>query len=234
MSNSIQAYWLGHSTFKIITPQDQIIYIDPFLNENPKTPEDQKNPEKADFILLTHGHEDHVGDTLPLAKKTDAKVVGMVELIRVLKKHGLDDSQAMEINKGGTAYFNNFKVTMTSANHSSSFNGEYTGEPAGLILRFKNGYTIYNAGDTNVMYDMKIYGELYKPDMVFLPIGDHYTMAPEEAAYAAGLIGAKYAVPIHYGTWPILKGSPDEFRKLVEEKYDTKVIIPEIGKNFMP
>lgn len=234
MSNSIQAFWLGHSTFKLITPQDEVIYIDPFLKDNPKTPDDQKQPDRIDYILLTHGHEDHVGDTLQLAKKTDAKVLGIVELIGVLKKHGLDESQAIAINKGGSAYFKNFTVTMTSANHSSSFGGEYTGEPAGLIIRFDNGFTLYDAGDTNVMYDMKIYGELYNPDMVFLPIGDHFTMAPNEAAYAAGLIGATYAIPIHYGTWPILKGSPDEFKKLVEVKYKTKVIIPEIGENFMP
>lgn len=233
MSNSVKAFWLGHATFRFISPEGHIIYVDPFLTDNPKTPDNEKNPDKIDYILLTHGHEDHVGDTLELADKTGAKVVGILELLSVLQKNGLKEDQSVGMNKGGTVYFDDFKVTLTSANHSSSWNGEYTGEPAGLILRFNNGYTIYHTGDTNIMYDMKIYGEIYKPDLVCLPIGDHFTMNPTEAAYAAKLVNASIAVPIHYGTWPPLIGSPEEFKKLVEQQSQTKVIIPEIGKNFL-
>ncbi|HKJ34533.1 MAG TPA: metal-dependent hydrolase, partial [Balneolales bacterium] len=210
MSKSIKAFWLGHSTFRFVSPDGHIIYVDPFLTDNPKTPDNEKNPDKIDFILLTHGHEVHVGDTLDLAKKTGAKVVGILELITVLQKNGLKEDQSIGMNKGGTVYFDDFKVTMTSANHSSSWGGVYTGEPAGLMIRFNNGYTVYHAGDTNIMYDMKIYGEIYKPNLVCLPIGDHFTMDPTEAAYAAKLVNAKFAVPIHYGTWPPLIGSPEE------------------------
>jgi len=233
MSKSIKAFWLGHSTFRFVSPDGHIIYVDPFLTDNPKTPDNEKNPDKIDFILLTHGHEDHVGDTLDLAKKTGAKVVGILELITVLQKNGLKEDQSIGMNKGGTVYFDDFKVTMTSANHSSSWSGVYTGDPAGLMIRFNNGYTVYHAGDTNIMYDMKIYGEIYKPNLVCLPIGDHFTMDPTEAAYAAKLVNAKFAVPIHYGTWPPLIGSPEEFKKLVEDQTNTKVIIPKIGKNFI-
>lgn len=231
MSNSIKAFWLGHSAFRFETPSGKTIYVDPFLQYNPKTPDSEKNPSEADYILLTHGHSDHVGDTVELAKKTGATVVGMLELIEVLKSKGLPEDQGNGMNKGGSVYFDDFKVTMVSANHSSSYDGQYTGEPAGLIIRFKDGYTVYHAGDTNIMYDMKIYGELYKPDIVFLPIGDHFTMGPVEAAYAAKLIGAKTVVPIHYGTWPLLIGTPEELRKHIDK--DIEVLVPELGKNFL-
>lgn len=233
MSTSIQAFWLGHATFRFVSPNGSVIYVDPFLKDNPKTPDSEKNPDKIDYILLTHGHEDHVGDTIDLAQKTGAKVLGILELVSVLQNYGLSQDQAVGFNKGGTAYFDDFKVTMTSANHSSSYRGVYTGDPAGLVIRFNNGYTVYNTGDTNIMQDMALYGELYKPDLVCLPIGDHFTMDPVEAAMAVKLIKPKLAVPIHYGTWPVLTGSPQKFKELVEKETSTKVLIPPIGKNFM-
>ncbi len=233
MSTSIQAYWLGHSTFRFVSPNGSVIYVDPFLTNNPKTPDSEKNPDKIDYILLTHGHEDHVGDTIDLAKKTGAKVLGILELVSLLQKHGLPQDKSLDINKGGTVAFDDFKVTMTSANHSSSFRGEYAGDPAGLVIRFSDGYTVYDAGDTNIMQDMALYGELYKPDMALIPIGDHYTMDPVEATLAVKLIKPKIAVPIHYGTWPPLTGSPQKFKELVENETSTKVLIPKIGENFM-
>lgn len=231
MSNSIQGFWLGHSAFRFTSAGGKIIYVDPFLNNNPKTPDSEKNPEKADYILLTHGHGDHVGDTIDIAKRTGAVVVGIYDLIDLLITFGLPDNQVIHINKGGSVKLDDFKVTMVSANHSASFNGQYAGDPAGLMIHFDNGNTIYHAGDTSVMYDMKLYAELYKPDIALLPIGDALTMGPVEAAYAINLLNVKKVVPIHYGTWPNLTGTPKELKKLVEN--DVEVIVPDPGENFL-
>ncbi|MEX0772872.1 MAG: metal-dependent hydrolase [Balneolales bacterium] len=235
MNTEVEAYWLGHSAFKLISPKGSVLYIDPFLSGNPQTPENEKSPEQIDYILLTHGHPDHVGDTLDLAEKTGAKVLAIVELSALLIEAGLSADQALEMNKGGTAVFDDFKVTMTSANHSSSYNGQYAGEPAGLIVHFNNDIKIYHAGDTNIMMDFKLYWELYHPEVALLPIGDYYVMSPEEASYSCKLLRPKLAIPIHYGTFPVLTGSPEEFKTITEErsKGKTKVLIPEAGVNFL-
>ena len=184
MDTNLKGYWLGHSAFKFISQSGSIIYVDPFLKDNPSTPEEYKEITEADFILLTHGHEDHVGDTLEIAKNTGCKVVGIVELIGLLQKKGLSEEQAVPFNKGGTVRFDDFSVTMVSANHSSSFDGEYAGDPAGLVLSFEDDLCIYHMGDTNIFSDLALYGELYEPHVVLAPIGDHFTMGPQEAAYA--------------------------------------------------
>lgn len=230
----ITTRWLGHSTFIISTSSGKNILIDPFLSGNPTTPEEWKSPDDIDYILLTHGHADHAADAIPLAQKSGAKVVSIVELSGLLKNDGLPGEQAIEMNKGGTINFGDFKATMTSANHSNSWNGQYAGEPAGFILHFDD-FRIYHAGDTNIMPDFELYRKLYQPDMVMLPIGDHYTMGPVEAAHACKMLEAKYAVPMHYGTMPVLTGTPETFRKLVDEKTEmqTEVIVPEAGEDFM-
>tara|TARA_R110002050_G_scaffold150634_1_gene277508 strand:- start:16870 stop:17574 length:705 start_codon:yes stop_codon:yes gene_type:complete len=233
METNIKGYWLGHSAFKFISPDGNIIYVDPFLKGNPSTPAHLKEVEKADFILLTHGHEDHVGDTLEIAKNTGCKVVGIVELLAVLRKHGLDESQCVEMNKGGTVNFDDFSVTMVSANHSSSFKGEYTGEPAGLILSFESDLCIYHMGDTNIFSDLSLYGELYEPHVVLAPIGDLYTMGAEEAAYAVEMLDPELAIPMHYGTMPALVGDPNEFKEVLEEISDAIALIPEVGEDFL-
>jgi len=233
MNTSVQAYWLGHSAFKLVSPNGTQIFVDPFLSQNPTTPDDFKQPEEADYILLTHGHEDHVGDTLDIAEKTGCKVVSMVELSGLLKKHGLSEDQAVEFNKGGTLSFDDFSVTMVSANHSSSFQGEYAGDPGGLVISFDEDITFYHLGDTNIFYDLELYGELYNPDIIAVPMGDYYTMGPEEAAMACDLIQADYAIPIHYGTFPVLTGDPSDFKSATEEVCDTEVWIPEAGENFL-
>lgn len=223
--------WLGHSAVLLIDSDDNHIYIDPFLSQNPKTPEEFKTPDQVDYILLTHGHEDHVGDTLDLAKKHNAKVLGIVELSAILKSDGLDESLALEMNKGGTTDLGPFKVSMTSANHSSSFGGRYTGEPAGLVVWFENS-TVYHAGDTNIMHEFNYYRELYHPDVAFIPMGDFYTMGPKEAAMCVEMLQPKKALPIHYDTFPPLVGDPEEFKKEVESRCGTKVEIPAPGDSI--
>ncbi|MGF1669869.1 MAG: metal-dependent hydrolase [Balneolaceae bacterium] len=233
MKTKVKAYWLGHSAFKLESPSGKIIFIDPFLSQNPTTPDTFKNPEKADYILLTHGHEDHVGDTLDIAKRTGCKVVAQVELSHLLKKHGLNEEQRVEFNKGGTISFDDFSVTLVSANHSSSFGGEYAGEAGGLIISFDDDITFYHFGDTNIFYDLELYDVLYEPDVLAVPMGDYYTMGPEEAAAAVEMLNAEIAVPMHYGTFPVLTGKPEDFKSYTEEICETKVLIPKAGEQFL-
>lgn len=234
METSVQAQWLGHSAFKLISPAGTKILVDPFLSQNPTTPDEYRQQDDADYILLTHGHEDHVGDTLDIAEETGCTVVSMVELSRLLvNKHGLDENNAIELNKGGTVALDDFSVTMVSANHSSSYQGDYAGEPGGLVITFDDDITFYHLGDTNIFYDLELYGELYDPDVIAVPMGDYYTMGPEEAAMACELIQADYAVPIHYGTFPVLSGDPEDFKTYTEESTDTEVWIPEAGDDFL-
>lgn len=233
MDTSVQAFWLGHSAFKLISPSGTQILVDPFLSQNPTTPDEDKQQDDIDYILLTHGHADHVGDTIEIANQTGSEVVSNVELSALLKKHGLNEDLAVEFNKGGTINYDDFSVTLVSANHSSSFKGEYAGDPGGLVVSFDDDITFYHLGDTNIFYDLELYGELYQPDVIAVPMGDYYTMGPEEAAMACDLIQADYAVPIHYGTFPPLVGDPNDFKEYTEDSTDTEVWIPEAGENFL-
>ena len=232
MKPKTQLQWLGHSAFRIVSPDGNIIYIDPFLSKNPSTPDAFKKVEDADVILLTHGHDDHVGDTVDIAARTGAQVAGIVELIGLLQQEGLSVEQSIAFNKGGSIHFEDFSVTMVHANHSSSYKGAYAGDPAGLILSFDDDICIYHMGDTNIFSDLQLYGELYEPDVVLAPIGDHFTMGPEEAAYAVELVGAKIAIPMHYGTWEPIAADPKEFQYFAEENEDIIVIIPELGQEI--
>jgi L-ascorbate metabolism protein UlaG (beta-lactamase superfamily) len=205
--------WLGHASFRLDAGGKRI-YIDPFLNGNPKCPESEQTPERVDVIALTHGHGDHVGDTVDLAKKHGATVIAPVELADKLGSQGIENVK--DPNKGGTAEVDGVRFTLTHAQHSSSDNdGNYTGEPCGIVVRAE-GKTIYFAGDTNVFGDMEtVIARLYKPDVAVLPIGDHYTMGPEEAALAVELLGVKRVVPCHWGTFPALTGTPDALAEKV-------------------
>jgi L-ascorbate metabolism protein UlaG (beta-lactamase superfamily) len=206
--------WLGHAAFRLDTDGGKRIYVDPFLTHNPKTPEAEKQPERVDVIALTHGHGDHVGDTVELSQRfPDAEIVAIVELKGWLGKQGANVGELPGINKGGTQDVDGIRFTLVNAFHSSSSDGgDYLGEAAGLVVRLPDGPTVYFAGDTCVFGDMQLIARLYKPDVAVLPIGDWFTMNPAEAAVAAELLGYPAVIPCHYGTFPVLTGTPGELR----------------------
>jgi len=218
--------WLGHAAFRLDTPGGKRIYVDPFLTGNPKCPEGEQKPERVDVIALTHGHGDHVGDAVALAQQFSCTVVAPVELAWWLGGQGVEN--ARDPNKGGTTEVDGIRFTMTNAHHSSSTpDGGYAGEPCGIVVTLEDSTSVYFAGDTCVFGDMQLIGRIYEPDLAVLPIGDHYTMGPREAAVALELLGAKRCVPCHYGTFPLLVGTPDELRKLAP---GVEIITPEPGE----
>jgi L-ascorbate metabolism protein UlaG (beta-lactamase superfamily) len=213
--------WLGHAAFRIVTPSGRVLLIDPFLTSNPTCPEALKKPDRVDVMFITHGHSDHLGDAVSLAKQFKPEIVAMPEICGWLASQGADKAKGHGMNKGGTVAVGDVEVTMVHAIHSSGIEDGgkmvYGGEAAGYVIRLPGGMTVYHAGDTAVFGDMKIIGELYAPDLALLPIGDHYTMSPREAALAIRLLGVKHVVPMHYGTFPVLTGRPETLRELTQD-----------------
>ncbi len=220
--------WLGHASFRLDSPGGKRIYVDPWLS-GPTCPDAEREPERIDLIVVTHGHGDHVGDTVELWQKFKPPVIALVELRKWLAEQGVEAQDLSHApNKGGTVTVEGVKVTLTDANHSSSVeDGTYTGEPAGIVLELEDGFTIYFAGDTNVFMSMQLIGRIYEPDVAVLPIGDHFTMGPREATVALELLGVKRCVPCHYGTFPLLTGRPDELAKLAP---GVELITPKPGE----
>lgn len=225
--------WLGHGSYRFDSAEGKRIYVDPWF-DNPKCPDDEKQPERCDVLAITHGHGDHVGSAAALARAHSPKVVAIVELASWLEREGAADASALGMNKGGTVDAEGVKFTMTHALHSSGFGYDagppvYLGEAAGYVIEFENGLKVYCAGDTAVFSDMQLIGRLYSPDVAVLPIGDHFTMGPSEAALALELLGVSRCVPVHWGTFPLLHGNPDQLRAAAP---NVEVIAPEPGETI--
>jgi len=225
--------WLGHSAFQLVTPRGKHLLVDPWLEGNPMAPVGDAPISHADAILVTHAHSDHAGDVIRLAKKFRCPVVSIHEASLWFAKQGVESSIGM--NKGGTTNVAGVRVTMTHATHSSSFDSgddrPYGGEAAGFVLTLENGAVLYFAGDTGPTMDMQIVGDLYRPELAVLPIGDLYTMGPREAAYAAKLLRSRWVMPCHYATFPALTGTPEALRaELGKLGVEAEVIAPKPGQ----
>ena len=221
--------WLGHSAFVLVSDHGRRIYVDPFLTGNPATPDDQRRPEQVDVICLTHGHGDHLGDTVALSRRfPGAQIVCQVELKRWLGVHGAHVGATPGLNKGGSIEIDGVGYALTHAFHSSSADdGAYLGEACGIVVGLEGGTTVYFAGDTCVFGDMQLIGRLWQPDYAVLPIGDHFTMGPREAAVAIELLGSPKVVPCHWGTFPVLRGTPGDLRR---EAPDATILDLEPGR----
>jgi L-ascorbate metabolism protein UlaG (beta-lactamase superfamily) len=209
--------WLGHATVHIATAKGTSILIDPFIEGNPKFPKGYNLPEKIDLILATHGHGDHVADLVSVASKYSPTVVGMVELMGWAQSKGVKKTIGM--NLGGSWTYEDVTVSMVEARHSSGVDGGsqiiYAGEASGFVITIKDGPVLYHAGDTCAFLDMQLIRDLYQPQLAMLPIGDHYTMGPKGASLAAKYLGVTTVLPIHYGTFPVLTGTPEELSQLL-------------------
>jgi len=209
--------WLGHATVLVQTPQGTNILIDPFIAHNPKYPQSFNLPAKIHYVLVTHGHGDHISDAAPVAKKHGATVAAIYELADYLKAKGAPET--IGFNLGGTVDLGGTAVTMVDAKHSAGAADEkgthYVGVATGFVLEIAGGPVLYHAGDTCVFGDMQLIRELHHPQVAMLPIGGHYTMGPKEAALACRLLAPQTVLPIHWGTFPALTGTPEQLAALV-------------------
>lgn len=225
--------WLGHSAFHLVSPRGKHLLVDPWLEGNPMAPVGDSPITHVDAILVTHAHGDHARDVVRLAKRFRATVVCIHEASLWFGRQGVDLCVGM--NKGGTTQLAGIRVTMTNAAHSSSFDADdhsYGGEAAGYVVTLENGATIYFSGDTAPMMDMQMIGELYRPDVSVLPIGDLYTMGPREAAWAMKQLRSRWIVPCHYGTFPALTGTPEALRaELQKLGVQAEVVAPRPGES---
>lgn len=209
--------WWGHACIELVTPGGATVLVDPWF-ANPASPREPDTVDRCDLLLVTHGHADHMGNAIPIASRTRPAWPAIHEMTLWLSSVYSAPEDLIGMNKGGTLESCGLRVTMTTADHSAgdwdnaAGAPRYLGEPAGFVVELEEGTRIYFAGDTNVFGDMRIIAELYRPDIAILPIGGHYTMGPREAALAVELLGVREVLPIHYGTFPILAGTPGQLR----------------------
>jgi L-ascorbate metabolism protein UlaG (beta-lactamase superfamily) len=211
--------YYGHSVFLLDDGKTKLI-IDPFLNGNPLSPV-KPHSVIVNYIVVTHGHGDHLGDAVEIAKKNDATIIAVNELANYVAGKG---AKAHNMHIGGTHQFGDIKVKFTIAHHgSSSSEGTYTGEPSGALVTM-GGKTVYHTGDTGLFSDMKLIGEMNPVDIFLVPIGDNFTMGIDDAAKAVEFVNPKFTVPMHYNTFPIIQANPNEFIKQITDKgYKGKV-----------
>lgn len=216
--NGTRITWLGHSTVLVTTGKGTTLLIDPFIAFNPRYSKDFVLPEKIDYILLTHGHTDHMADTVPAAAKHSSTVVAIYELADYVAGQGV--AHTIGMNLGGTVQLSDVAATMVEAKHSAGVRDDkgthYVGVAAGFVLTIAGGPVLYHAGDTAVFSDMQLIRELYQPEVAMLPIGGHFTMGPREAALAVRFLAPKTVLPLHFGTFPPLTGTPEQLAALVD------------------
>jgi L-ascorbate metabolism protein UlaG (beta-lactamase superfamily) len=230
MERGVSVTFYGHAAFKLAGGGKTVV-IDPWLT-NPLLTTPASQVGHVDFILVTHGHADHVGNTVEVAKATGAQVVVIHELSVLLAKQGV--ARVVGMNKGGTFKAGGLEITMTQAVHSSTIEDEGrmvpAGDPGGFVVKFPNGFTAYHAGDTAVFRDMELIRELYRPELAMLPIGSHYVMSPAEAALACRLLKPRWVIPMHYGTFPVLTGTPEELKEHLKGEPDIQVVALKPGE----
>jgi len=208
--------WIGHSALKL--EGSKTVFIDPFLSGNPVASMNIDSVKNADVVVVTHDHGDHVGDSHAICKKTGATVVAIYEIAEAASKHGV---RSEPMNIGGTVNVNGVSVSLVPAIHTAGLGGTATG----AVVAF-DGKTIYHAGDTGLTMEMVLTGEMYRPDIAFLPIDGRFNMTPQLAAKAVELLKVPKVVPIHYDTFPMVKSSPEEFKRLVGDKCEVIIIKP--------
>lgn len=217
--------WLGHSNFRIKT-DDATVFIDPFFVGNPMAPFTHEDVNECDLVLLTHDHGDHLGQTLELSATHKAEVVAIFDIIQLLQTQGLSDTLGIGMNIGGTVSVCDMKVKMVQAMHSST-----TGAPAGYIITLKDGTCIYYSGDTGLFGDMGLFAEFHDIDIAILPIGGHFTMDAQQAAYACKILKCKKVIPMHWGTFPILEENTNSFKEeLAKYAPETEMVELKVGE----
>ena len=218
MGSGVGITYLGQSTFRFVTPESKTVLIDPLVASNPLCPPHEREVREVDLILITHAHWDHLGDVLAIARELSPTVVTIVELGKWLSRQGLTNVEIMNI--GGIVQFEGVTITMTPAAHSSSLEDEpdtYVGLAAGFVLEFSDGTRVYHAGDTAAFAGMRLIHEVHQPELAMLPIGDHHTMGPVEAAFATRLLNVDRVIPMHYGITPGSEQAPAKYRQALDD-----------------